>query len=74
MPKSVRPCERPFLLVNMSAAHTAGRRVLAVGRIRPASCSNCGGAKDVKVGSGSELRIVKCPVCQLIAPSIAAVA
>lgn len=65
--KSVRPSRRGLLMVvNRHAAGTPGRQVLAVGKITPVRCSNCGDFPSVRVRDGARLVTVHCPVCSPI--------
>jgi len=73
MSKSLRLPKRHLQVVNRQAG-LVGHRVLAVGRIRPADCANCGNARRIQArNEAGQLHTVHCPVCQLSAIGTAAV-
>ncbi len=73
MSKSLRPPIRHLMVVNRKP-NQVGQRVLALGRIRPTSCSNCLGERRVTVEQDGLPVSVTCPVCSLRALDTVAVA
>ncbi|MFJ9523268.1 hypothetical protein ACIRPK_34135 [Kitasatospora sp. NPDC101801] len=71
MSQSLRPQLRHLMVVNRQQ-HQVGHRVLAVGRIRPQTCTNCCGERRVQAGPAGPS--VPCPVCSLSAVDTKAVA
>ncbi|MGA5824088.1 hypothetical protein ACPC54_40360 [Kitasatospora sp. NPDC094028] len=73
MAHSVRPPRRHLMVVNRKPG-AVGQRVIALGRIRPAHCSNCADFRTVAVRRpDGELSVTHCPVCSLAAVDIVAV-